>query len=178
MIGGVLLGLGLLALVSSSGTTASTSSGTSSETEDNVDRPGRYFTWTELRADGAPPEIREALRELVRTVLDPLRELVGPIRVTSGYRDELRNAEAGGVKGSQHTRGEAVDLVVSGRTSEELAELLSRSSLPFDQAIAYVPSRGGHLHVSHKRTGSNRRELLRAPTGGGYVPWSSSDRIA
>lgn len=41
--------------------------------------------------------------------LQNLRDIVGSITITSGYRDEEFNASVGGVKGSYHTKGLAVD---------------------------------------------------------------------
>ena len=50
------------------------------------------------------------LRLLATELLQPLRNAVGPLRVTSGYRSESLNAAIGGSNKSQHTKCEAVDL--------------------------------------------------------------------
>lgn len=43
--------------------------------------------------------------------LDRARSLFGaPIVITSGYRDPVKNAQAGGVKDSAHETGKAVDI--------------------------------------------------------------------
>ena len=43
--------------------------------------------------------------------LDTLRERLGrPIKITSSYRDPGHNAAVGGVQGSQHLTGHAVDI--------------------------------------------------------------------
>ncbi|MDR1649031.1 MAG: hypothetical protein LBR71_02115 [Synergistaceae bacterium] len=43
-----------------------------------------------------------------------IRDAVGvPVTITSGCRCESRNAQAGGVKGSYHTKGRAADLQCS-----------------------------------------------------------------
>ena len=50
---------------------------------------------------------RENVKALVREVLDPVREQLGkPIVVNSGYRCEKHNKDVGGVRNSQHLRGE------------------------------------------------------------------------
>ena len=67
---------------------------------------GRYFTLSEFTRSTAaanmghpnqpPPQVVTALRELVATVLDPLREEEGPVRITSGYRAPDVNRAVGG----------------------------------------------------------------------------------
>lgn len=104
-----------------------------------------------------PPEAVEALRYLVRELLDPLRTLYGrPIHINSGYRSEALNRLVKGVPNSQHRLGEAADLYAE--EPKELLEILLESSLPFDQAILYRTKR--FLHLSLKRRGKNRRQLL------------------
>ena len=50
------------------------------------------------------------LAYLCHMVLQPLRDRFGPIRITSGYRCPELNGAVGGVKNSQHMRGEAADI--------------------------------------------------------------------
>ena len=46
--------------------------------------------------------------------LDEARMLAGtPFKITSGYRTEAHNKKVGGVKGSSHTKGCAVDIAVN-----------------------------------------------------------------
>jgi len=46
--------------------------------------------------------------------LDEARMLAGtPFKITSGYRTKAHNKKAGGVKGSSHTKGCAVDIAVN-----------------------------------------------------------------
>lgn len=55
-------------------------------------------------------EIKGLMADLVYK-LDRAREYFGsPIIITSGYRDPLKNEEAGGVKDSAHEHGMAVDI--------------------------------------------------------------------
>ena len=44
------------------------------------------------------------------TLLEPARQLVGPIIINSGYRNEEVNQRVGGVKSSQHLTGQAADI--------------------------------------------------------------------
>ena len=98
---------------------------------------------------------RENVKALVSEVLDPVRERLGmPIVVNSGYRCEKHNKDVGGVRNSQHLRGEAADV-----TCADLPRLkaLIIENGKFDQLITYPT----FLHVSYKRTGGNRHQVLR-----------------
>ena len=119
------------------------------------------------------------LGRLVSTLLDPLRNDLGqPVRVTSGYRSPEVNAAVGGSRTSRHMLGLAADIKVRGMESTTLAErieqLRTQGVLDYDQVIAYAASRGGHVHVGLAPKGSTpRRQMLWAPRGGGYEPYSS-----
>ena len=56
----------------------------------------------------------DSLRQLAINVLQPARDALGPIKVTSAYRSQAVNAKVGGVSTSQHTKGEAADLMMRG----------------------------------------------------------------
>lgn len=59
------------------------------------------------------------LTELIRTILQPIRDAYGkPIYVSSGYRCPKLNKAVGGVPTSQHVRGEAADIYVKGDNKE------------------------------------------------------------
>ena len=111
-----------------------------------------------------PPLVRANVRALVEQVLDPVREKLGrPIVVNSGYRCQKRNLEVGGVKGSQHLRGEAADIVLvhgEGFMVQDLADAIKEHGV-FDQLIVYP----GFVHVSYKRGGGNRHQVLRKKGG-------------
>jgi uncharacterized protein YcbK (DUF882 family) len=129
----------------------------------------KHFTISELlKSDtaiknklwnGAPKEAEENLRALVDEVLDPLREAYGrPIRVNSGYRCPRLNTLVGGTPNSQHMRGEAADIQpVVGNEADlpELARILIENG-KFDQLILYPT----FIHVSYKRLGWNRKQVL------------------
>ena len=136
----------------------------------------RYFNLTELTRTSVnmnnTPEasVVDNLIALVDRVLDPLRERYGkPIRVTSGYRSKEVNKRVGGAPTSQHTKGEAVDFVCE---DMKAAFEIIREYLPFDQLIwEKGDSRQPQwIHVSFKRGGKNRGEVLRY-NGKGYKPF-------
>ena len=104
---------------------------------------------------------RENVKALVSEVLDPVREKLGmPIVVNSGYRCEKHNKAVGGVRNSQHLRGEAADVTCA--NLPRLKALIIENGR-FDQLITYPT----FLHVSYKRTGGNRHQRLKKG-GAGY----------
>lgn len=103
------------------------------------------------------PQALLALKNLTGYLLQPLRERYGKtIAITSGYRNEAVNLLAGGVKNSQHTKGEAADCYIA-EGPEVLLGILQASGLTFDQAIVY--RRKKFLHLSY-REGFNRQQVL------------------
>ena len=120
----------------------------------------KYFKMKEFECrDGCPmpASARENIEALVEAVLDPARERLGkPIYVNSGYRCPRHNAAVGGVPNSQHMRGEAADI----RLAEiaDNAEIVSavKENGKWDQMIVYPT----FVHVSWKRTGQNRKQII------------------
>lgn len=103
------------------------------------------------------PQALQALKNLSTYLLQPLRDRYGKsIAITSGYRNETVNLLAGGVKNSQHTKGEAADCYIA-KGPEVLLGILQTSGLAFDQAILYRQKK--FLHLSY-REGFNRRQVL------------------
>lgn len=129
----------------------------------------KYFTMNEFQCkDGCemPASAQENIKTLVEHVLDPVRERFGkPIYVNSGYRCPRHNLKVGGAVNSQHMKGEAADVRPvqgSGFTVQDLARVIVANGR-WDQMILYPT----FVHVSWKRNGPNRREVLRK-TAGGY----------
>ena len=128
----------------------------------------QYFTIAELcrsaiaaahGIDNTPtPEIRAKLEALVVNCLDPIRRIYGkPIIVSSGYRspalnDLLIKQGSGAVKGSQHTLGEAADIVpASGGSLRGIFDAAMRHG-NFDQLIVEDKTRyggGKWIHISY-----------------------------
>lgn len=135
----------------------------------------RYFNEKEFvcRCCGElPPVARENIEALVHEVLDPVREKLGkPIVVNSGYRCQRHNKEVGGATSSQHMRGEASDLRINGNPKILAKAIIENGK--FDQLILYPT----FVHVSWKRNGSNRHQILRK-VGNGYQPVSRKEVLA
>ena len=113
------------------------------------------------RTSKLPNGIEENVVALVENVLDPARQKLGKaILVNSGFRCPLHNASVGGVANSQHVKGEAADLHCD--DDRRLARVIVEQGR-FDQLIMYPT----FLHVSYKRQGGNRHEVLKK-VGFGY----------
>ena len=100
-------------------------------------------------------EVRDAVKALVETVLQPLRDNWGkPLHINSGYRCPMLNKEVGGRPTSQHVRGEAADVACDNPLA--LAQLAYDLGLPYDQMIIYPT----FVHFSHKLKGEQRAQIL------------------
>lgn len=139
----------------------------------------KYFTIAELLFsktywksiwNKTTPEIEKNLISLTENVLDLLRERWGkPIVVTSGYRSAELNRMVGGVATSQHTKGEAADIVAENKKETARMGRLLVSMGKYDQVIFEncnaSMTEAEWIHVSYKGTGSNRRQVLRLVKG-------------
>ena len=99
-------------------------------------------------------------------ILEPMRALVGPLRINSGYRSPRVNAAIGGASTSQHMRGQAADVFPMKMALKEAFQAVKASSIPFDQLIL-EPS---WIHVSVAPPNENpRHQTLRAHRSGGRM---------
>ena len=107
-------------------------------------------------------KVIENLRALCIEVLQPLRDYLGkPVVISSGYRSEEVNRMVGGVKGSQHLRGEAADIHVE--NTEHLLKIMHfiMDETDFDQLIWERNKAGVQwVHVSYRRYGVNKHQVL------------------
>ena len=107
---------------------------------------------------------------LATSVLQLLRDRIGALRITSGYRSPELNTAIGGSNKSQHTKCEAVDIqyVKRGRMDNLLIyQALIDLDIDFDQCILEFgdstktsdPTSPAWIHLSYKIT-NNRRQVL------------------
>ena len=102
------------------------------------------------------------MQHLVDNLLQPLRDAVGPIRVSSGYRNPSLNRAIGGSVSSQHCKGEALDLQfweMGKMNNKVIYDWILKSGLEFDQMINEFDF--AWIHISLKKKGS-RNQVLEA----------------
>ena len=99
---------------------------------------------------------------IANKIFQPVRDYFNkPIIVSSGYRSEALNDLIGGASGSQHSKGQALDL--DGSVDNSLIFEFIKNNLEFDQLIWEFgdDENPDWVHVSYKPEG-NRGEVLRA----------------
>jgi len=102
------------------------------------------------------------MQHLVDNLLQPLRDSIGPIRISSGYRNPSLNRAIGGSVSSQHCKGEALDIQFwqMGKMMNELIyEWILDSGLEFDQMINEFDFSWIHISLKSK---DNRKQVLEA----------------
>jgi zinc D-Ala-D-Ala carboxypeptidase len=73
------------------------------------------FTNPEKLDSPDEPHSREKLDYMFMQKIEGLRQILGyKVTVTSGYRTEAHNKKVGGVAGSSHTKGLAIDILTHG----------------------------------------------------------------
>ena len=107
---------------------------------------------------------------LATSVLQLLRDRIGALRITSGYRSPQLNTAIGGSNKSQHTKCEAVDIqyVKRGRMDNLIIyQALIDLDIDFDQCILEFgdstatsdPTSPAWIHLSYKII-DNRKQVL------------------
>jgi hypothetical protein len=137
------------------------------------------FTLQELTAtktglpNALPKHLEGNLRALAENVLQPARDALGPLQVTSAYRSPEVNKRVGGASKSQHVQGQAADLKFFGG-NDVLFKWIARN-LEYDQIIWEFGTdvEPAWVHVSYVE-GKNRKQKLKAVKVNGktkYLPF-------
>ena len=104
----------------------------------------------------------ENMQRLILNLIQPMRDELGPIRITSGYRSPSLNRAIGGSSKSQHCKGEALDLQfweMGQMNNEAIYKWIIDSNLEFDQMINEFDFAWIHLSLKQK---NNRKQVLLA----------------
>ena len=104
----------------------------------------------------------ENMQRLIDNLIQPLRNSIGPIRVTSGYRSPQLNKAIGGSTRSQHSKGQALDLQYwkEGKMNNKVIyDWILESGLEFDQMINEFDFSWIHISLKSKE---NRSQVLEA----------------
>lgn len=150
----------------------------------------RSDTATKYGLDNKPsPEHLLNMKNIATKIFDPVREHVGgPLFASSFYRSPKLNEFLNKTKGlasktSQHMKGEAIDITTKRYnvgTNRQVFEFI-KDNLNFDQLIWEFgdDNEPAWVHVSLKRTGTNRKSILKAilvknkPV---YIPYVADER--
>ena len=116
-----------------------------------------------LGIDNTPNEKHLAnMSLLLNNLIQPMRDSIGPIRISSGYRGKDLNRAIGGSRKSQHCKGQALDIQFwqDGKMMNELVyEWILDSGLEFDQMINEFDF--SWIHISLVGV-DNRNQVLEA----------------
>jgi hypothetical protein len=107
-------------------------------------------------------EHMDNLQMLIRDLIQPIRDGIGPVRVSSGYRNPELNRAIGGSRKSQHCKGEALDLQfweMGQMNNKAIYDWVLESGIEFDQMINEFDF--AWIHISLKGE-DNRRQVLEA----------------
>lgn len=137
----------------------------------------RELTITQFRQFANVPGPVELMNlgRLCKQVLEPMREKLGPLRITSGYRSPAVNIAAGGDENSAHMDGRAADHEpwdLSKFDEVDLMRAYADSSIPYDKCIFERRENGQWVHVQVRKIGHvPRQELWMSLKPGIFEPW-------
>jgi len=128
----------------------------------------RSDTASRLSISNTPNDEQLAAMKYVATeIFDKVRDHFGvPLTASSFFRSpSLNNSTPGASKTSQHMKGEAIDMFISGRNMEVFKWIYeNKNQLDVDQVIFEFGSKEepAWVHCSKVNYRHNRREILRA----------------
>ena len=104
----------------------------------------------------------ENMQRLISNLIQPMRDELGPIRISSGYRNPSLNRAIGGSRSSQHCKGQALDIQfweMGKMNNKVIYDFILDSNMEFDQMINEFDF--AWIHISLKDKG-NRKQVLEA----------------
>ena len=124
----------------------------------------RSNTAARLNIKNAPnKEHLKNMQVLVRDLIQPMRDALGPIRISSGYRSPSLNRAIGGSSKSQHCKGQAVDIQFFKKgemCNKEIYDWVIKEEIEFDQMINEFDF--AWIHISLRPDNKNRKMVLEA----------------
>lgn len=128
-------------------------------------------TATRLGIDNTPDEETiDNLKTLCDKVLQPVREHFGKsVTINSAYRSPESNAAVNGSKSSDHCKGMAADIEITGIANAELAQWIM-DNLDYTQLILEFYTQGipdsGWVHVSYDPNNLKKQEMTAVKVAG------------
>ncbi len=93
-------------------------------------------------------QVRKSFAKLRKELQNDTRSFPGSMTLTSAFRTAEDNDAAGGVKGSRHLTGEALDIRVNGESEENIANIKKHFADKGYKVLRHtVPNGGDHIHV-------------------------------
>ncbi len=108
------------------------------------------------------------LKRLCHEVLQPIRDELGPVHITSGYRPSWLNELIGGSERSAHLKGLAADFVVAGTSPYQVSRFIVQRGLPVDQVI-HEFGRWTHVGIKEISRAIRYQDLTAHRVGGRTV---------
>ena len=102
----------------------------------------------------------ENMQRLVTFLIQPMRDALGPIRITSCYRSPSLNRAIGGSRKSQHCKAQATDVQFwkeGQMENKKIYDWVISSGIEFDQMINEFDF--SWIHISLKES-KNRKQIL------------------
>jgi len=124
----------------------------------------RSNTAARLNIKNAPSqEHLNNMQVLIRDLIQPMRDALGPIRISSGYRSPALNRAIGGSSKSQHCKCQALDLQFwkdGEMCNKEIYDWVIKEGIEFDQMINEFDF--AWIHISLRPDNKNRKNILEA----------------
>lgn len=114
-------------------------------------------------------EVIECLKNLCETILQPARDALGPIVISSGYRCPKLNRLVGGSETSGHKLGYCADILPLNVSKKELAKWISEN-VPFDQLILEYGTVEDPAWIHVSSDPRLRGQVLQIIRGSRYTP--------
>ena len=108
------------------------------------------------------------MQKLITELIQPMRDSIGPIRISSGYRSPKLNKAIGGSSRSQHSKGEALDLQFweKGKMNNRVIyEWVLESGVEFDQMINEFDFSWIHISLKSRELRSQVLEAYKDEKG-------------
>lgn len=138
-------------------------------------RLGNFTATSQVPPGKNQPPTQDVLDNIanVASVLQYIKDqLKIPIRVSSGFRNDVVNRSVGGAANSDHKLGEAVDFTSTSMSPKQIVDAIIALKIPYKQLILETPPNRNpwvHIAISRNKSANNNVSLLFK--GGAYLPY-------
>jgi Peptidase M15 len=137
----------------------------------------RSLTGDRVGIDNTPNEEEiQNLKRLCENILQPARDALGRIRVSSGFRSEKLNKLVGGVSDSDHRLGFAADVIPLEVGTRKLANWVVQNCPDFDQVILEFGTLNNPNWIHLSAAPRNRKQILKATREDGETVYRTISR--